>query len=324
MRNTVATRLVLGCDEAGYGPNLGPLVIAGTLWQLPGTLEPDDAYRHLAAIVGGQATRAAGRGGCPLVADSKTLYRGPRGLEHLERGVLASLGAMGHWPASAWQAWRMLAPSSAPLLRFLAWYREDFPLPIAADRGLIEQAAADLRSALAEAHIELAAIRARAIFEEQFNRLCLLRGSKSTVLSEATLVLVRKLLKPFGGAVTEVLCDKHGGRGRYTAVLARFFPGRFCAVRAEGRAESRYWLAPGLEFRFASKAERYVPVALASMVAKYLRELAMHALNRFWQSQVPGLRPTAGYPADARRFKREIAAARQALGIAESALWRYK
>jgi hypothetical protein len=37
---------------------------------------------------------------------------------------------------------------------------------------------------------------------------------------------------------------------------------------------------------------------------------------------VPGLRPTAGYPQDAVRFKREIEACQQRLGIADRSLWR--
>jgi hypothetical protein len=51
------------------------------------------------------------------------------------------------------------------------------------------------------------------------------------------------------------------------------------------------------------------------MAAKYLRELAMKAFNQFWQQHVPGLKPTAGYPVDARRFRAEIDAARAALKI---------
>jgi hypothetical protein len=39
---------------------------------------------------------------------------------------------------------------------------------------------------------------------------------------------------------------------------------------------------------------------------------------------VPGLRPTAGYPQDARRFKAQIAAKQQALGIADRCLWRVR
>jgi hypothetical protein len=60
------------------------------------------------------------------------------------------------------------------------------------------------------------------------------------------------------------------------------------------------------------------------MASKYLRELAMRALNAFWGPRVPGLRPTAGYPQDARRFRNDIAATRRELGIEERVLWRVK
>jgi hypothetical protein len=60
------------------------------------------------------------------------------------------------------------------------------------------------------------------------------------------------------------------------------------------------------------------------MVSKYLRELLMQELNSFWQEQVPGLRPTAGYPVDAARFWQAIRPAAQRLGIAEAAIWRCK
>jgi hypothetical protein len=58
------------------------------------------------------------------------------------------------------------------------------------------------------------------------------------------------------------------------------------------------------------------------MMSKYLRELAMLAWNAFWQRQVPGLRPTAGYPQDAVRFKKEIEACQQRLGIPDRNVWR--
>ena len=37
------TTLVVGTDEAGYGPNLGPLVVGATAWEAaaaPGDVEP--------------------------------------------------------------------------------------------------------------------------------------------------------------------------------------------------------------------------------------------------------------------------------------------
>jgi hypothetical protein len=65
-----------------------------------------------------------------------------------------------------------------------------------------------------------------------------------------------------------------------------------------------------------------MPTALASMTAKYLRELAMIPFNRFWQQHVPGLKATAGYPMDALRFREEIRPAQQRLGIEDRVLWR--
>ena len=72
------------------------------------------------------------------------------------------------------------------------------------------------------------------------------------------------------------------------------------------------------------KGETYLPAALASMASKYLRELAMRALNAFWCREVPNLKPTAGYPQDAKRFKAEIAEKQTELGVEDRILWRVR
>jgi hypothetical protein len=48
----------------------------------------------------------------------------------------------------------------------------------------------------------------------------------------------------------------------------------------------------------------------------------MHAFNAFWASRVPGLRPTAGYPTDALRWRGDAATAIQQTHLAEDDLWR--
>jgi ribonuclease HII len=83
-----------------------------------------------------------------------------------------------------------------------------------------------------------------------------------------------------------------------------------------GLAQSR------VEVQFHVGAEQFLSVALASMVSKYLRELAMQAFNEFWRRHVPDLRPTAGYPTDARRFKQAIEPMCKQLGIDDRLLWR--
>ena len=61
-------------------------------------------------------------------------------------------------------------------------------------------------------------------------------------------------------------------------------------------------------------------VALASIVSKAVREHWMDAFNAHWQARMPGLRPTAGYPVDAARFRLEIEAQCQARGLEPNAL----
>ena len=77
-----------------------------------------------------------------------------------------------------------------------------------------------------------------------------------------------------------------------------------------------------IEFRFQPKGERHLPTALASMTAKYVRELAMRPFNAFWQRHVPDLKATAGYPTDAGRFYSDIQLVGRKLKIAPHVVWR--
>jgi hypothetical protein len=48
----------------------------------------------------------------------------------------------------------------------------------------------------------------------------------------------------------------------------------------------------------------------------------MSSFNQYWSEQVVGIRPTAGYQLDAKRFRTEIAGAQKRLGISDRVLWR--
>ena len=122
-----------------------------------------------------------------------------------------------------------------------------------------------------------------------------------------------------------VLCDKHGGRNHYAGLLNEHFSDHFVEVREESRALSRYRFGPAdarVEIEFQAKADDILAAGLASMISKYLRELAMRAFNAFWRGHDAELRPTAGYPSDAKRFKAQIAAVQADLGIADDVMWR--
>ena len=62
-----------------------------------------------------------------------------------------------------------------------------------------------------------------------------------------------------------------------------------------------------MTIRFEVEADgNHMPAALASMVSKYTRELYMHVFNEYWTHQVSGVRPTAGYYTDAKRWLGEM------------------
>jgi hypothetical protein len=320
---------LIGTDEAGYGPNLGPLVISATVWEVPDGMPIEDLYRELAPVVASTPAAASrNKLNCIAIADSKILYQSGKGLRLLERGLYCALAALGHRPSGWRDLWNILAPRSIESYDALPWYAGyDARIPLDCDPKEIEPAAQLLAEGLARAAIRLTCIRCRPVFEHEFNTLLDAHDSKGSLLSHATLELVAGLLASLPNGPILVLCDKHGGRSRYTSLLSRFFPDGFIEVRAEGRQESVYRFGPPkrrVEFRFQAKAETHLPAALASMASKYLRELAMRALNSFWCNRVAGLAETAGYPEDALRFKAEIAITQRQLGIDDRALWRRK
>jgi hypothetical protein len=158
----------------------------------------------------------------------------------------------------------------------------------------------------------------------RFNEETRRHDSKGRALSEMSMQLLRHVWQKAGGDEHEaalVIADKHGGRNRYHEFLPIVFGDQFIRCHNESTEQSRYGVGRA-EIRFETKSERHLPVALASMVSKYLRELSMLLFNRFWTARQPGLKPTAGYPLDAVRFKADIAALQKQLGIADEILWR--
>jgi len=317
---------LIGTDEAGYAPNLGPLVITCTVWRIA-KVPPDlDLYRRLQAVVCPEGD--GGAGGPLLVADSKVVYSPARGLRLLERGVLAMVGLVDDVPNDWRAAWQLLDSEAAAHLDHLPWHRDyDSALPHTADRDDVLNAAGRLREGLAAAGVELVSVRSTAVFPEPFNDGADRWGNKAEALSRWTLALVAEALEACEAEEVRVTCDKHGGRNRYGRLLQEHFPEHLIEVYEEGLAASTYRWGPDerrIEVRFCAGGESFLPVALASMVSKYLRELAMQAFNDFWCRQVPNLRPTAGYPKDASRFKREIAQVQNRLGIDDRVLWRWR
>lgn len=313
--------LLIGTDEAGYGPNLGPLVITATTWQLPDEIQPDELWTHLSSSL----TRKPRRGDERLhVADSKQVYSAGGSLAPLELSVLAFLRVLNYPSHSLTSLGTALAGSD--FADDYAAVRQnvvsELSLPVHNPVDACERAASQLSGALAIAGVRMESVHSRIMFAEEFNRRVASAGSKGKVLSAATLQLVRQAVDAAPAeAAGWVVCDKHGGRNRYDEIIAEAFDDAFVFRIEESGPSSRYRVG-SLDFCFRTKAEELLPVAVASMVSKYVRELVMISFNRFWQHHLPELKATKGYPVDAKRFWADISGKADELGIARTEIWR--
>lgn len=316
---------LIGTDEAGYGPNLGPLIVAATVWHISDELIGCDLYDVLCEAVTRKSSPSNGNDQI-VVTDSKQLYQSRQGLNRLERALYPHLSLL-HKNKRRWrEIWNSLSPEIEIHRRGLAWY-SDFDCDVPLDLNWFENERLQgiLNEVYQKMSVRLVDLRIRPVFASEFNQLVNKYGNKSTVLTRVTLELLKKVTAPLTSEPQQIICDKHGGRNRYGHLLQQWFSDNLVEVRQEQRAESIYQWGHStrrVEIRFTAKGESFLPTALASITAKYLRELAMLAFNDFWCRRLPGLRPTAGYPMDAKRFKQEIEPVQRQFGIDDDELWR--
>jgi hypothetical protein len=314
---------VIGIDEAGYGPNLGPLVMTAVACRVPDRHAGECLWALLAPAVRRGTEADDGR---LLIDDSKKVYSTARGLAGLELGVHATVWREG---ATLHHLAERFCLADIADLRQEFWYQGDSPLPLHVSGDELTRAAVQLDQACDRAEVSCWTACAALVCPPRFNVLLDAAGSKGVVLGDALCRVVGRILQrvPGDDALT-FFVDKHGGRNTYAAMIQHALPGSVVIARQEGMARSAYQVQGlgrevALTFQPRADAEHFC-VALASMTAKYLREVLMREFNAFWQRQVPGVKPTAGYPGDAARFFEAVRQAAERLGIAESALWRRK
>jgi len=315
----------IGIDEAGLGPKVGPLVISATLFRFHES-PAQSLWQGLAGVVCRADRRRTGR---LVVDDSKRVYSRQRGLGLLEEGVLSFLSASGLQARAL--AELVDAVSVGPRRRAdrYPWYQDmGLGLPRTPAGLGASVKARRLSAALDGQGVELVAMRSLIAHPYEYNGVVSRIGSKLVALFGLVARLIQRVLPACAGEEVSIVADNLGGQRAYAPLIGRFFRGAGIRIEQQSAAGSHYGVRwRDQEFRLAfliGGDGSCFEAALASMQSKYLRELHMELFNAYWQAQVPGLRPTAGYGRDGGRFVREVEPKLAELGLDRLAVVRQR
>lgn len=222
---------LVGTDEAGYGPKLGPLVVVATVWHVPESSldelgEVDLFERFNGAVIrpnGKPSKRQSARSTEHIaVGDSKALYSSGDPLTQLETAAIAFFEAgTNHRACDSFSQWLQELPC-----------RDWSPtatatLPVDTEVEHLTRATALIAREFEQTGSRLANVAAKVVYPPLFNDGCRQAGNKATFLSQTTLELAATALAEAqaktGEAEALILCDKHGGRGSYGALLPQAF-----------------------------------------------------------------------------------------------------
>lgn len=270
---------VTGIDENGLGPLLGPLVATSVTLDL----------RRYDPRRGAALAESLG------VGDSKAVsaFRSMAGAESLALAVVESL--TGRVPESADDVLAALSIDGILALRGPC-PRSSAPhcwaeLALPAFGGEVETGRAIL-AGLAKKKITLTSARTVALCVSLFNREVARCGSKFSVDLELFERLILTL--PRDGQ-QQIIAGMVGGIRAYGRYFERLLP-LAPTVIEEGRKLCRYTVPTVGEVAFEVDADAtHLPVSLASMIGKYVRELWMERQNRFFMDIDPSLKPASGY-----------------------------
>lgn len=236
------TLRVVGVDENGYGPLAGPLVVTRVVLEYEGDDPLEDLQlRYFPTLP---------------IRDSKEVFQ--RNRASYARGeavALWILGQAGLHPQNTLELWEMLAPAEAPLIRSSP-YGANIALPVWQDRPL--------QAPRLSAFARVVDIRMRVLLPEH------LRGKNK---HQENLRVFLEHVDASGAQVA--LLGKLGGMIRYGPHLPA--P---CEVLEERREQSIYRVGEKTLAFIKNADSRFLPVAMASIVGKYVRELLMLAVNR--------------------------------------------
>ncbi|MGB8227433.1 MAG: hypothetical protein WCE45_11310 [Sedimentisphaerales bacterium] len=314
--NSIDTVLV-GIDEAGLGPILGPLVVSAACFSVPADkIQADPAASHFAAAsmwsllsdsVWSNKKHLAGR---LLICDSKKAYTPSTGIAYLEKTVLSCLEILGKTPVSITELIDALCPTCKNRLAQYPWHKDLSHRDIKFNHDDIAISAGAFGRNLEKHNMSLITLKSFCFDVAFYNEMIGKVNNKSTVLFMAVCSLIDEIIKSAQHTNFHFIIDRQGGRTKYTRQLRTMFPDMELKVLDENDNISSYELIMSgkkVKIDFIVKADAdFLPACLASMVSKYLREQLMGCINSYFVEKCQNLKPTAGYWTDGKRFINDL------------------
>lgn len=301
----MANMLVMGVDENGLGPRLGPLVATSVTLQMPRYARSVLCDRGLAlGLTDSKETGGFGRMG---FTESVALALVKRGaglagsvdgfLEQVSPRTRSRLRARCPDERTAGQCWAV-----------------DLPLP--AFGGDVSYGEQLLDQLVGRSSLRIVDVQSRIACAGLLNAKLASGKNKLAVDLELFEDLICAVHERHGAPLLAI-CGMIGGIRDYASRLARFEPHRIGEL-SRRRGQRRYTVDGVGEVRFEVDADaRHLPVALASIVGKYVREICMRRIGEFYRQESPELKLASGYhdPVTT-RFIDATESSRRQLGIA--------
>ena len=318
---------IIGCDEAGYGPPLGPFTQASVAIQaLTLSAFPFDMWHAFPTIF--KKRKDSGKflpGHLPLlVDDSKLINQLINKNIHLAAPWSCLFIPPDQSPKKLIDFLSLINLSGFETLKLDPTYDANYVCTWWIEKKLrILAHTACLQSGLFDCRARVSMMTPH-VFNQEIEQ----TNNKSLVLEKGWKSHLEWWLDEITGQdPLFFFSDKLGGRTHYASLFQEAVGQRgLVQILQESSTACLYRvLGAGREITLVvqPKADSfYFPTSLASMLAKHAREWGMDLVNRFWAKYIPNLRPTAGYPVDGKRFMEQIEIHLLDLEIPRIKVWR--
>jgi ribonuclease HII len=292
--------IVIGIDENGLGPVLGPMIVTATAFRTDDYCA--DAFWGLTDT--------------ELPADDSKIVFKNRKKKVAETAVLKWLQLLQLQPQNADDLYRIVDPvPRAPCPPHLPYgCRLPAPVPIPFFGGQNHAPTREIQERFSAANISPLACTAVISCPGHFNATVSPQGRNKLQFDfDMMLQLIDGFRAQFPNESILALCGKVGGTRCYLPWFESAGKTGVVALQEE-RSLSQYQLEGGTAIQFIKDGDSiHLPVAVASMIGKYLRELQMAELNGLL---APDASPISGYrDPRTKQFIRETETRRQQLAL---------